>query len=433
MSGPKCLNYEVDERLRRERSRRDRARADQGLEAAKLVLLNEQCQALGLVVSEPPAHRSETNPGDDMARQADMAEAELARWEEQARRAAARLEQYHRETEQRKVQHQQQQIQLSLARLASIPSAAPPAGTEVTNGAIDGQGQKQARTVELERDKKAVLQQKLARTLDKLQAPTVAHQQLVAEITVSSPARAGLLLRELDRDVTEFNKCWERARSVVDSARELMASAANPETEAEAKRLVRDAEQCWDGEATVEQLHVALETVVARLQEHQGAHPLSGPGDTQIDTVPSFVAETLAECLGELGYTVSDMGGQTARSQLLVPLQTESSAGHHGIQVEVDEQEINMRAVRVGGQPDTGEDRAAEEALCSQLEYVKQGLATRGVKISRVRGAAVGVVPMMDLRPPRQERPAAVAPTQRIAPAPAARRAPTLKSMGGNK
>lgn len=433
MSGPKCLNYEVDERLRRERSRRDRALANHRLVTAKLLLLNEQCQALGLVVSEHPAHRSGMDPGDDMARQADMAEAELDQWEEQAIHTAAHLEQYHRETEQRKVQHQQQQIQLSLARLASIPSATPPAGTEVTNGATEGQGQKQLRAVELEQDKKAVLQQKLARTLDKLQAPTVAHQQLVAEITTSSPARAGLLLRELDRDVTNFNKCWERAQTVAGNARELVASADNAEAEAEAKRLVRDAEQCWDGKATVEQLHATLDAVAVRLQEHQGAHPVPGPEETQGDTVPSFVAETLAECLGELGYTVSDMGGQTARSQVLVPLKAASAAAHHGIRVEVDEQEINMRAVRVEGQPDTGEDRAAEEALCSQLEFVKQGLATRGVKVSRVRGAAVGVVPMLDLRPPREEHPSAGATAPRTASSPAARRAPTLKSMGGNK
>jgi hypothetical protein len=366
-----------------------------------------------------------------MARQADKAEADLARCEQQIRHTTARLEQYHRESEQLKVQRQQQEIQRSLARLASIPSVTPQSSVEVADSKTADQGLKKDKAVEPEQDKKAVLQQKLARTLDKLQAPTVAHQQLVAEVTTSSPARAGLLLRELERDVTEFNKCWGRTQSVINTARELVAAANTPEAEAEAERLVRDAERCWDGHATVEELHRSLGSLAARLEEHQAARSASESKETQADTVPSFVAETLAECLGELGYTVSDMGGQTARSQVLVPLKAVSAAAHHGIRVEVDEQEINMRAVRVGGQPDTGEDRAAEEALCSQLEFVKQGLATRGVKVSRVRGAAVGVVPMLDLRSLREEKPSAGATAPRTASSPAARRVPRLKFMGG--
>lgn len=430
MSGPKCLNYEVDQRLQRERARRDEAITACQRSVVKLALLNKQCQAFGLAVLEPPANRSAVDPGDDVSRQADIAEAHLALCEQQTRHATARLEQYHRESEQLKVQRQQQEIQRSLAWLAMIPLVTPRDSVKVADSKTTEQGLKREKAVESEQDKKAVLQQKLSRTLNKLQAPTVAHQQLVAEITTSSPARAGLLLRELERDVTEFNKCWERTQSVINTSRGLLAAAGTPGAEAEAERLVRDAERCWNGQAAVDQLQKSLGSLAARLEGHQIAHSASKSQETQADTVPSFVAGTLAECLGELGYTVSNMGGQTIRSQVLVPLQVASAPASHGIRVEVDEQEIKVRAVRVGGQPDTGEDRAAEEELCSQLEFVKQRLAARGVKVSRVRGAAVGVVPMLDLRPPREEPPSAVTTTPRTASSPAARRAPTFKSMG---
>lgn len=235
--------------------------------------------------------------------------------------------------------------------------------------------------------------------------------RLAAHIISSDPRRSRLLVADLASRVSEANRASEARREHERTIDELRARAETVLAGAGAgpdpvSYLDRAEEALAAGGDPGADLRTASDLVSA-LERSATAH-----------AERRFVLGAVTESLTALGYTVYGTEVDTADSVLLRP--RASGAGSHLVRVEVDGEEVGIRTVRTSGSTTRLQDMAADEALCGDLDAVLAGLTDRGVTPGRIRRTEAGVVapPVVAVR----ETPAAVTDAAHASSAEAERR-----------
>lgn len=105
-----------------------------------------------------------------------------------------------------------------------------------------------------------------------------------------------------------------------------------------------------------------------------------------------YVLAQVADCLGELGYSVSGTS-LTRPGQIVVADETQRGFGI-AAGLDPDAGEVVLRPIQIDGTPPAVAAQHVEEALCDRVPGLVERLAAGGIAVSRVRSMPAGIIPV---------------------------------------
>lgn len=221
-------------------------------------------------------------------------------------------------------------------------------------------------------------------------------------LAATTPVSARLSLRELDtavRVATERRERMLAQRLLVTDLQSTITTLLDPDDLPDRAAAL---EALIESGENVQQALGAMATEIADRQTVE-----------QPDRDRRYVAETVANALADLGYATSDVALDTPDPLVFA----RPSAASHGVKVEVNGDEIEVRAVRLDDTATDADLAAAEEAFCDHdIAAIVRGVTEGGLVVGRVRSSPKGLVrpPLVTSAPvARKATPAKTKPTAR--------------------
>lgn len=226
-------------------------------------------------------------------------------------------------------------------------------------------------------DARPELSERIERLLATLLEPSAALTEAAHRILTSDPARARLLLSDLDVRIKAANERTVALGADRAALADLVAEAEDLTDDTRIRPHLRAAAQAVDEGRSAAALLAAARAALVRQREREQAASDRG-----------FVLAAVRAAFGDLGYTAVEVELATPHTILL----RRTAADAYAVRVAVGEGEIDLRTVRGTADTDRAADTAADRSLCADVEGVLTGLRERGVLPGRVRAAPPGVV-----------------------------------------
>lgn len=359
MSGPKGIQYEIA---------LERRRAEDAMQ--KWRALNGRVQAFSLRCSALNMSDASVLPGAVPAGTSAAIEAACAELERTLASAHTRLESQLSAQRSQRITHNLDAILEELDQRESAASVlAEDVRPKSSHNVLED-----AEKVDI--GTKSDIADRVRRVLSSLVEQSDELETMAAGVLRAPPARARLLLSDLSSRVNAANRRSQQRIDNRGQIEEIRCEAALLLDRSRIDMLLDGADHALESHLdptpslTSARATLAMQSALEREERDQ-----------------AFVLGVVTESLVELGYSVSPIDLETPSSAVF----KRSGPQTHAVTANVSDGEIGLRTVRTTAATDRGDDLAAEQQMCSDLDPLIEAMRARGVMPGRVRAVPAGV------------------------------------------
>ncbi|MBF6548642.1 hypothetical protein [Nocardia brasiliensis] len=314
---------------------------------ARAARVSARCTAVGLPAPQAPAGRYTTSAEINAA---------CEQWETALAAAEPAIQQA-------QTQQRAEQVSRDVATALADLARTQPVGSEIERAEPDTSTH-------------ARLTTRVDRLLTTLLVPAPELVQAgAAVLRCTDPARAEMLLSDLDSRIAAANTATRRATADREQLAELRAAATELADPSSIARLLDSAERLLDrGLDPTAELAQARARVAERIAHEDATRERR------------FVLDAVQQALTDLGYAVTPVAMDTAGSIVL----TAPGSAAMGVRARIVNGEIDIRTVQTGAEPEEV-TLSAQGEICADLRALPDRLRAHGVVPDRFRQSGAGL------------------------------------------